>query len=107
MSKLVRALLLTTVVAVACTEAHAAGTWCAFYDSSTYNCGFHTDQQCYLFSAMAGGADQTSSNRSLKRAGRIAARATSTGAPGIISDLARISSSGSDQARLSLSGRQR
>jgi len=47
MSKLVRALLLTAVVAVASTEAHAAGTWCAFYDSSTYNCGFHSYQQCY------------------------------------------------------------
>jgi hypothetical protein len=29
-----------------CTAAQA-GPWCAFYDSSTYNCGFHNYAQCY------------------------------------------------------------
>jgi hypothetical protein len=23
-----------------------AAPWCAFYDASTYNCGFHTFEQC-------------------------------------------------------------
>jgi hypothetical protein len=47
MSKLAVAVVLTAVVALANTDAKAAGTWCAFYDSSTYNCGFHSYQQCY------------------------------------------------------------
>ena len=47
MSKLARGLLLTAIVAATSSDAHATGTWCAFYDSSTYNCGFHSYQQCY------------------------------------------------------------
>ena len=27
-------------------SAKADGRWCAFYDHSTYNCGFHSYQQC-------------------------------------------------------------
>jgi hypothetical protein len=27
-------------------SAAQAGPWCAFYDASTYNCGFHTFEQC-------------------------------------------------------------
>jgi hypothetical protein len=26
---------------------HADGSWCAFYDVSTYNCGFYSYEQCY------------------------------------------------------------
>ena len=29
------------------TSARADGPWCAFYDQSTYNCGFYSWQQCY------------------------------------------------------------
>jgi hypothetical protein len=28
-------------------SAHAQGSWCAFYDVSTFNCGFHSYEQCY------------------------------------------------------------
>jgi hypothetical protein len=28
---------------IACAE---AGEWCAWYDAYTYNCGFHTFEQC-------------------------------------------------------------
>jgi hypothetical protein len=28
-------------------NAHADGPWCAFYDASTYNCGFYSFEQCY------------------------------------------------------------
>jgi Protein of unknown function (DUF3551) len=27
-------------------SAKADGSWCAYYDWSTYNCGFHSYQQC-------------------------------------------------------------
>jgi hypothetical protein len=27
-------------------SAKADGPWCAYYDYSTYNCGFHSYQQC-------------------------------------------------------------
>jgi hypothetical protein len=36
-------------------SARADGPWCAFYDASTYNCGFHTFQQCYENILGAGG----------------------------------------------------
>ena len=32
-----------------------AGAWCAWYDSSTYNCGFRTYQQCLWTISGAGG----------------------------------------------------
>jgi len=28
-------------------SARAEGSWCAFYDFSTYNCGFYSYEQCY------------------------------------------------------------
>jgi Protein of unknown function (DUF3551) len=35
-------------------SAHAA-PWCLFYDQSTYNCGFHSYQQCLESMRGAGG----------------------------------------------------
>jgi hypothetical protein len=35
--------------------AQAAGSWCAFYDASTYNCGFHSFEQCRETVLGAGG----------------------------------------------------
>jgi len=32
-----------------------AAPWCAFYDASTYNCGFHTFEQCLATVRGAGG----------------------------------------------------
>ena len=32
-----------------------AAPWCAFYDPSTYNCGFHTFEQCLATDRGAGG----------------------------------------------------
>ncbi len=32
-----------------------AGSWCAYYDHSTYNCGFHSYQQCLDTIRGAGG----------------------------------------------------
>src|SRR5262249_22986432 len=42
-------LISTTVLLllVGGTSARADGPWCAFYDVSTYNCGFYSWQQCY------------------------------------------------------------
>jgi hypothetical protein len=37
------------------TGAQAAGSWCAFYDASTYNCGFHSFEQCRETVLGAGG----------------------------------------------------
>jgi hypothetical protein len=45
-------LLLATLAAVVITAASSgpvqAGAWCLWYDWSTYNCGFHTLQQCLI-----------------------------------------------------------
>jgi len=41
MRKLASGLVLTFAVLGSGTSAQA-GPWCAFYDSSTYNCGFHS-----------------------------------------------------------------
>jgi hypothetical protein len=46
MGKLASGLFLTLIMVGSSTGAHA-GPWCAFYDSSTYNCGFHSYAQCY------------------------------------------------------------
>jgi hypothetical protein len=45
MKMLLGALALVALTAGGPQRAEAAA-WCAFYDSSTYNCGFHTYQQC-------------------------------------------------------------
>ena len=36
-------------------SARADGSWCAFYDPSTYNCGFYSYEQCYATVLGAGG----------------------------------------------------
>ena len=46
MRKLACGLVLTFAVVGSGTSAQA-GPWCAFYNSSTYNCGFHNYAQCY------------------------------------------------------------
>ena len=46
MRKLASGLVLTFALVGSGTSAQA-GPWCAFYDSSTYNCGFHSYAQCY------------------------------------------------------------
>src|SRR3954462_6181985 len=46
MGKLASGLFLILIVVGSSMGAHA-GPWCAFYDSSTYNCGFHNYAQCY------------------------------------------------------------
>ena len=45
MKKLIAAFGLLFLVGGTGTGAQAAA-WCAYYDQSTYNCGFHTYQQC-------------------------------------------------------------
>jgi hypothetical protein len=54
MSKLIGGLALVLLVGGSGTSAHA-GSWCAYYDWSTYNCGFHSYQQCYATIFGAGG----------------------------------------------------
>jgi hypothetical protein len=46
MSKLIVGMALSLAASLSVSSAEA-GSWCAFYDSSTYNCGFHSFQQCY------------------------------------------------------------
>lgn len=46
MTKLIAGLALLLLIAGSGTGAQAAGSWCAFYDASTYNCGFHSFEQC-------------------------------------------------------------
>ena len=81
MGKLASGLFLTLIVVGSSMGAHA-GPWCAFYDLSTYNCGFHNYAQCYAtIYGTAGGADPTFSSR---RAG-IAGRARRVRLPAILS----------------------
>src|SRR6478735_6922470 len=47
MNKLIGGLALLFLVGGAGSSAHADGPWCAFYDASTYNCGFYSFEQCY------------------------------------------------------------
>jgi hypothetical protein len=51
---IVGAAALLAVSAAATTSAQAA-PWCAFYGSSTYNCGFHSFEQCQATVRGAGG----------------------------------------------------
>jgi hypothetical protein len=52
MKKLIGGLALLFLVGG--TPANAA-PWCAFYDASTYNCGFHSFEQCMATVRGAGG----------------------------------------------------
>ena len=54
-----RMLILAGGVAVTTLLAGAdaqAGSWCAWYDAYTYNCGFYSYRQCLATVAGAGGA---------------------------------------------------
>jgi hypothetical protein len=46
MTKPIVGLALLFLIGGSGTGARAAGSWCAFYDASTYNCGFHSFEQC-------------------------------------------------------------
>ena len=54
MNKLVGGIALLFLVSGTGTSAQA-GPWCAYYDFSTYNCGFHTFEQCLATIRGAGG----------------------------------------------------
>jgi hypothetical protein len=47
MTKLIVPIVLLFLVAGTGSNARADGPWCAFYDFSTYNCGFYSYEQCY------------------------------------------------------------
>ena len=47
MNKLIGGIALLFLIGGAGSSAHADGPWCAFYDVSTYNCGFYSFEQCY------------------------------------------------------------
>jgi hypothetical protein len=55
MNKLIGGIALL-LVGGAGSSAHADGPWCAFYDASTYNCGFYSFEQCYETVRGAGGS---------------------------------------------------
>ena len=54
-NKLIGGLALLVLVGAG-SSAHADGPWCAFYDASTYNCGFYSFEQCYETVRGAGGS---------------------------------------------------
>jgi hypothetical protein len=54
MNKVVGAAALLWLVGGTGTGAQA-GSWCAYYDFSTYNCGFHSFEQCLATVRGAGG----------------------------------------------------
>jgi hypothetical protein len=47
MNKLIGGIALLFLAAGTGSRAHADGPWCAWYDVSTYNCGFYSWEQCY------------------------------------------------------------
>jgi hypothetical protein len=68
MNKLIGAFALLALLGATGTPANAAA-WCAYYDPSTYNCGFHTLEQCRANISGVGGycAPNYSDNRSQRR----------------------------------------
>jgi len=54
MDKLIGGCTLLFLLGATATRADAAA-WCAFYGPSTYNCGFHTYEQCLATVRGAGG----------------------------------------------------
>ncbi|MCC6778616.1 MAG: DUF3551 domain-containing protein [Hyphomicrobiales bacterium] len=54
MRNLTGGLVLMAALTAAGSSAQAA-PWCAFYDASTYNCGFHSYQQCLATISGVGG----------------------------------------------------
>jgi hypothetical protein len=75
MNKFIGGLAFLLIVGGTSTNAKAA-PWCAYYDSSTYNCGFHSYQQCLATISGVGGwcARNTYDNSSRRRSGRGQAR---------------------------------
>ena len=76
MNKLIGGIALVFLVVGGGPSAHADGPWCAFYDVSTYNCGFYSFEQCYenirgvggscrpnIFRSNAGGQRQEGARR--------------------------------------------
>ena len=55
MIKLIGAIVLLFMVTGTGPSAHADGSWCVFYDASTYNCGFSSWEQCYETARGGGG----------------------------------------------------
>jgi len=47
MTRWIGGIALLLVMAGTGSPTHADGPWCAFYDASTYNCGFYSWEQCY------------------------------------------------------------
>jgi hypothetical protein len=54
-TRLIGGIALVFLVGGSGSRAYADGSWCAFYDPSTYNCGFYSYDQCYA-TAFANGA---------------------------------------------------
>jgi hypothetical protein len=55
LNKLIGGIALLFLVVGGGSSARADGPWCAFYDASTYNCGFYSFEQCYETVRGAGG----------------------------------------------------
>jgi hypothetical protein len=55
MNKLIGGIALLFLVGGTGSSAHADGPWCAWYDASTYNCGFYSFEQCMETVRGAGG----------------------------------------------------
>jgi hypothetical protein len=70
MNKLISALALAAIVGLSGTGVHAAA-WCAHYDVSTTNCGFHTFAQCQANISGVGGycAPNYANDRGQRRSG--------------------------------------
>ena len=70
MNKLIGGIALLFLVGGAGSSAHADGPWCAFYDASTYNCGFYSFEQCYETVRGAGGSCRPNFFQNFVTAGR-------------------------------------
>ena len=55
MTRLAGRIALLLLVVGTGSSARADGSWCVFYDQSTYNCGFYSYEQCYATAFGAGG----------------------------------------------------
>jgi Protein of unknown function (DUF3551) len=55
MMRLIGTIVLSFLISGIGTDAQADGSWCVFYDGSTYNCGLHSFEQCYATANGAGG----------------------------------------------------
>ena len=76
MNQLIGGLTFLLIVGGASTNASAA-PWCAYYDLSTRNCGFHSYQQCLATISGVGGwcsRNTFEDNSSRRRSGRRQAR---------------------------------